>query len=106
MIPLFFYFCLPVFEQVLLVRTRPRGAFLGVAVLVVASVVVNGVGASSHAALCWSATPAYINNDPGRVWDWSDPQFARPFKALAHGRSLASVLVGNCPTGATLLSAG
>jgi hypothetical protein len=39
------------------------------------SIFANGAGALSWATVAWNATPVPIETDPGRVWQWSDPQF-------------------------------
>jgi hypothetical protein len=95
-VPFLVYLCLPVFERAWLTRDLPRRASVAVAALVAASVAVTLPGALTRSAFCWSATPRFVDTAPGRLWDWGDPQFARPVRDLAHGRSLHAVVTGSC----------
>ncbi|SDO53383.1 hypothetical protein SAMN04515671_1247 [Nakamurella panacisegetis] len=68
-------------------------------VLVLAwSLFVNATGGLLRSAYCWSATPTPLSASPHRVWDWSDPQFFRPYRDLANGMSLHQVALGSCRT--------
>lgn len=73
-----------------------RAATVGTAALVVASIALTTPGAISRSAFCWSATPTFIDDAPGRVWDWSHPQLFRPVRRLADGVSPRNVLIGAC----------
>jgi predicted dehydrogenase len=54
----------------------PRALPLLLAVTLTAwSIFANGAGALSWATVVWNATPVPIETDPGRIWQWSDPQF-------------------------------
>jgi hypothetical protein len=46
------------------------------------SIFVNGTGAISPATMDWNALPINIDREPGRLWDWKQPQF------LAHWQDL------------------
>jgi hypothetical protein len=95
-VPYLLYLCLPVFERLLVARDLRRSASIGVAALVILSVVLTVPGAVSHAALCWSTEPRVLDDAPQRVWDWRDPQFLRPVGRLEAGASLHDVIVGSC----------
>jgi hypothetical protein len=57
-------------------RRRVRGAELLIAgVLLGLSVAINWRGATSFATAWWNAYPVSLEVAPGRVWDWSQPQF-------------------------------
>ena len=53
----------------------PRSAAF--AVLALASVIVNYVGATSVPANAWNWTPTNIDTDVARVWMWNDLPFLR-----------------------------
>lgn len=57
---------------------------------------VNGTGGVLRSARCWNIVPDKIDSNPGRIWSWSDAQFLRPYKQLAHGGTLADVMTPNC----------
>lgn len=57
--------------------TRPRLRQAGAALLVVVSVGIACIGANVPAALRWNVTPANVDEQPSRLWDWHDPQFMR-----------------------------
>ncbi|HVT56991.1 MAG TPA: hypothetical protein VHR45_01210 [Thermoanaerobaculia bacterium] len=50
------------------------------ATLLAASVLLNAPGALSPAAERWNKTPVDVDRAPGRVFDWSDPQFLAPLR--------------------------
>jgi hypothetical protein len=77
-------------------RWPRRLVVVGVAVVVVWSVFVNATGALLRDSRCWSVLPTSVDAEPGRIWDWSDPQFLRPYRDLLDGRSLGWVLRGSC----------
>ena len=94
----------PVLE--LLFRPRARfgwGRVVPVLIVVVLawSLFVNATGALFRSGYCWSATPTPLSASPQRVWDWSDPQFVRPYKDLADGQGLHQVVLGSCSTAST-----
>jgi hypothetical protein len=43
--------------------------------LLLLSVTINALGATSHATWLWNSRPVNIDQDPERVWDWKHPQF-------------------------------
>ena len=57
---------------------RRLEATLGGALLLV-SITMNGVGATSYAALKWNECPVDVTWQPDRVWDWRHPQFLAPW---------------------------
>ena len=64
--------------------------------LVVLSLMTTAPGALTRSAFCWSATPKTITQDPGRMWDFADPQFLRPIRDLVNGVSVRNVVIGSC----------
>lgn len=48
--------------------------FLGGALLML-SVVINTLGATSHATWLWNIRPRGVDEHPERLWDWRQPQF-------------------------------
>lgn len=64
--------------------------------LVVISLMTTAPGALARSAFCWSATPKTITQDPGRMWDFADPQFLRPIRDLVDGVSIRNVIIGSC----------
>jgi len=102
MLPFLAVLAVPVLAKVFLdTRWRDAGTAQRLAVVAVAGViawgvVVNASGALFRSSYCWSATPVIVDARPSRVWDWGDPQFARPIRDLAAGRSIRSVVIGSC----------
>ncbi len=47
--------------------------------LLLASMVVNGIGATMPATIIWSDKPARVDKEPSRLWDWRYPQFLAGF---------------------------
>ena len=45
------------------------------ALLLLVSVTINGLGATSHATWLWNSRPINVDEYPDRVWDWRHPQF-------------------------------
>jgi hypothetical protein len=45
------------------------------ALLLLVSVTINGLGATSHATWLWNSRPVNVDEYPDRVWDWRHPQF-------------------------------
>lgn len=77
-----------------------RLATIGVVLLLFWGVFVNATGALMRSGYCWSASPVQIDEQPDRVWDWSDPQFLRPYADILNGRPLHDVIAGSCSSGA------
>ena len=69
---------------------------LGVAAALIWGLFVNATGALLRDSRCWSVVPVSVDAEPGRIWDWSDPQFLRPYRDLVEGHSLGWVLLGSC----------
>jgi len=57
--------------------SRPGRLALGTACafLCVAGVAINAVGATSRAAARWNVIPVNVDQQPGRIWQWRQPQF-------------------------------
>ena len=62
----------------------------GVAVLVV-SVFINTLGATSHATWLWNQRPKEIDRHPDRLWDWRQPQFLAGYLPYPKPRELAAL---------------
>ncbi|MCR9140781.1 MAG: glycosyltransferase family 39 protein [bacterium] len=81
MFPFFFWFLIPVLQEIdFRNRAVTAGRVLLLAVLILTSVwsvFVHYRGANDTATLFWNVTPVDVDQDPTRVWDWSDPQFLR-----------------------------
>jgi hypothetical protein len=77
-VPFLVYFLVPVFA-VLPGSRGARKAALAVAfgLLALVSLFMNGNGAVNGASALWNSSPVDVDNAPGRVWDWTDPQFLR-----------------------------
>ncbi len=56
-------------------RLRVRAESAVAAILLAASIWLNGVGAWSKDAWRWNVRPTNINDEPQRIWDWKHPQF-------------------------------
>ena len=94
-LPVFVYLAVPVLGVVRRAwadRTRAANTAVAVAAgaVVIWSVGVNATGAVLRSGYCLSATPVHVDEDPSRVWDWSDPQFARAVPARIAGRVAAN----------------
>jgi len=77
-IPAFVYFLIPVLRRLAEgPRVRRLALAASFAVLAAVSFLVNLSGAVNCGALAWNGRPVNVDDDPGRVWDWSDPQFLR-----------------------------
>ena len=59
-------------------RRRIMGAFV-LATLTAVSIIIHAAGALSWAPQAWAADPVSVDAHPERLWDWSDPPFARAF---------------------------
>ena len=88
---------LVLFEPARQGRSWPRRfAVLGVAAVLTWGLFVNATGALLRDSRCWSVVPISVDAEPARIWDWSDPQFLRPYRDLFEGHSLGWVLSGSC----------
>jgi hypothetical protein len=96
-LPFLLYLAMPVGLRVI-DGEASRILTVSVSALVALSVVMTAPGALLRSAYCWSATPTFVDDSPERVWDWSDPQFARPIERLRSGDSVRSVVAGACDT--------
>src|SRR5688572_28170622 len=47
--------------------------------LLLMSIAINGLGATSHATWRWNTRPVNIDDHPERNWDWREPQFLATF---------------------------
>jgi hypothetical protein len=43
--------------------------------LLLSSMMINALGATSHATALWNIRPVDVDQQPSRVWDWRHPQF-------------------------------
>lgn len=78
MLPLLVYFLLPVLARIQTAGiTRQKALAATLSVLVLASFLINLRGATAGAPFEWNGTPLSIDEDPSRLWDWSDPAFLR-----------------------------
>ena len=57
---------------------RQLEASVGVLLLLL-SVTINALGATSHATWLWNSRPVNVDQQPDRVWDWKHPQFLAPW---------------------------
>jgi hypothetical protein len=46
-----------------------------IGVLATASLAIHAQGALRGAPMFWNVLPDNIDQNPSRLWDWSDPQF-------------------------------
>ncbi|HWG74427.1 MAG TPA: hypothetical protein VG184_10280 [Acidimicrobiales bacterium] len=81
---------------------RALGAFSIVALLW--SFGVNAQGAILRSSWCWNSEPTNVDTHPAKLWQWSDPQFARGIRTLIWGPNRSSELIRDgvdligCPT--------
>jgi hypothetical protein len=72
-------------------------------VLLAFSVLVNAQGGLLRSSICWNLkapTVASVDNDPARVWSWSNPQFVYGLQAIrSEGLDAA---ITRCPSGTPL----
>ena len=67
-------------------RLRWRRALVALTIAaLVWSVAVEAQGAILRSAWCWNNVPTDVDAHPSRLWDWSDPQFARGIRTLVSG---------------------
>lgn len=62
-------------------RARLRSESILAALLLVSSIVLNGVAGVWLNAWAWNTRPTNIDRDPKRLWDWRHPQFLSAFRA-------------------------
>jgi hypothetical protein len=95
MIPIAAFLAIPAVVALVERRTRPlvRGA---AAALGVVSILMHLPGAWSKPAHCWNLEPPRVDDDPARVWDWSDMQALEPIRMLADGASPREAVMGSC----------
>jgi len=86
-------------------RLRWRRALVALTlVALVWSVGVNAQGAILRSAWCWNSEPTQVDAHPSKLWDWSDPQFARGIRTLIWGPDRSSEFIRDgvdligCPT--------
>jgi hypothetical protein len=75
-LPYLIYFLVPVLAWMGEPRTPAVVAFF-FWVTVVVSVFMHYRGANDRATFGWNGQPVQVDDQPGRVWDWRDPQFLR-----------------------------
>jgi len=77
-VPYLVYFTAFNFRLPSSIRPAAQSAvFAGIAVLAVASFLIHAQGALRRATWMWNVIPSNIDENPSRLWDWRDPQFAR-----------------------------
>lgn len=94
--PVLMFLVLTIWYRALVTRDLGTGTCVMVGAVVLASVFMSATGATTRSSFCWSASPTFIDADPSRMWDFSDPQFLRPYRDLADGKSVRAVLIGSC----------
>ncbi len=62
-------------------------------VALVWSVGVEAQGAILRSAWCWNNEPTDVDTHPSKLWDWSDPQFARGIRTVIWGPDRGSEFV-------------
>jgi hypothetical protein len=78
MTPLFLLFLIPPLQLwTKMSGLRRKATAAAFVVLAAWGVFTHARGATSVAAVGWSATPVDVDSAPSRVWDWTDPQFLR-----------------------------
>ncbi len=78
MVPYFVYFLIPVFGEMFDKNgvRRPMLAMLA-ALLIGLSFYIHFRSANRWRVVGWNVTPACVDRNPSRVWDWNDIQFLR-----------------------------
>ena len=69
------------------------------ATLLLASLFVNGRGATSYATVRWNQLPVDVDEEPRRVFDWRRPQFLAGFLVPGGGLSTSNGLRPRAPSG-------
>lgn len=79
-LPYAVYFLIPILEEIQSSKISPRirGALVvAFGFLAAISVAIHYRGVASAATQAWNNLPLNVDEHPGRLWDWSDPQFLR-----------------------------
>ncbi|MEA2204767.1 MAG: hypothetical protein QOE77_1543 [Blastocatellia bacterium] len=66
-------------ESVHRLKSVPLIELVAGSALLLLSVVINGLGATSQATWRWNTRPVNIDDHPERNWDWRQPQFLAAF---------------------------
>jgi hypothetical protein len=74
-------------------RRWRRGLVALVVAALVWSVAVNAQGAVLRSAWCWNNEPTNVDAHPSKLWNWSDPQFARGIRTVIWGPDRSSEFV-------------
>jgi hypothetical protein len=110
-LPFFFVLSIPFVDWIVAWRSEKREsrsliyrvAIVVSVVLLAFSVLVNAQGGVLRSSICWNLKArnvASVDNDPARVWSWSNPQFVYGLQAIrSEGLSAA---ITRCPTGTPL----
>ena len=78
MLPYLVYFLAPVVAKLSWSGgIGARALTIGFAASLLVSVLIHGRAATSRQGYAWNNNPVPIDRDPGRLWDWRDPQFMR-----------------------------
>lgn len=110
-LPFFFILTIPFVDWIMAWRAeRPAARPLIYRIAVICSVValgfsvlVNAQGGVLRSSICWNlktATVASVDNDPARVWSWSNPQVVFGLQAI-RSEDLYAALT-RCPAGTPL----
>ncbi len=75
LIPLLVYFLIPAIAAIRTVGSFRLTAAFGI--LTAMSCFIHYRGATQWATMEWNMAPENIRANPGRIWDWRDPQFLR-----------------------------
>jgi hypothetical protein len=76
---------------------RPRRLVMGgVALLLVWSVAVNAFAATTRATNCWNVQPVDVDQNPSRIWSWSDPQFLAGPRAILEDGIVDAIRGSDC----------
>jgi hypothetical protein len=67
-------------------------------VLLLLSVIINTLGATSHATWLWNLRPQEIDRHPERLWDWRQPQFLAKYLPYPPPRSFPQIVLGRIET--------
>jgi hypothetical protein len=77
LLPFMAFFLVPVWPRI----RASRWLRVALAAAVVAAVWVQVVGACYYPRGFWDGSPVSVDTDPRRLWDWSDTQISRSFRA-------------------------
>jgi hypothetical protein len=94
----------PAVDRLARPATHRRAGQVARAACVVAlvwSLFTNASGALARSSWCWNLEPTNVDANPGRVWSWSDPQWATATKRLIDSGSLSQTVVGHCTVPST-----